>query len=159
MLVAAEEDISFYENLVWGGQDDGSDDGGDDGSGDVDELVDDSGGGGGANPGTDNGSGDGGVPDPGDPGDPSQDCYANCDTGIIDNDISAFYAAGNTLQFNTCKFLSGVGALSLSQIRSYLSSNPEVLEEVAEALACAPEAVLIMGFLLAIALIALAATC
>ena len=78
---------------------------------------------------------------------------------ILEANFANFLANGGQITFNTCKFLSSVSSFSLSQIISYLRANPEVLAEVAFVMEVAPEAVLLMGIILAIVLLAIAATC
>jgi hypothetical protein len=75
------------------------------------------------------------------------------------NIANHFASGGAAPSFNTCKFLDAIGIYSLGQLRAWLIANPEVLEEVAFIMDVAPAAVLIMGVLLVIALIAIAAYC
>jgi hypothetical protein len=75
------------------------------------------------------------------------------------NIANHFASGGAAPSFNTCKFLDAIGIYSLGQLRAYLIANPEVLEELAFILDLAPAALLIMGILLVIALIAIAAYC
>jgi hypothetical protein len=79
---------------------------------------------------------------------------------ILRANIGNYFASGGAApSFNTCKFLDAIGIYTLGQLRAWLIANPEVLEEVAFIMDVAPAAVLIMGVLLVIALIAIAAYC
>jgi hypothetical protein len=79
---------------------------------------------------------------------------------ILRANIGNYFASGGAApSFNLCKFLDAIGIYTLGQLRAWLIANPEVLEEVAFIMDVAPAAVLIMGVLLVIALIAIAAYC
>lgn len=92
-----------------------------------------------------------------DPNDPTN--YTIYTEDILDANIASFLATGATPSINLCKWISGLSTFGLKQFMDYLKNNPVILEEVAYILACAPEAVLIMGILAMIVLITLAATC
>jgi hypothetical protein len=94
------------------------------------------------------------------PDDSDETNYTIYTQAILEANIGNYFAHGGTpTTFNTCKFLTSIGGFTLAQLRAYLRANPEILEEVAFIMDVAPEAVLIMGILLIIALLALAAYC